>query len=74
MTRHGLTLMMEFAVMLPLATLGLQLAKRKTLVGGRWVGPKERPAAFWLWLAFDFAVLVVGWRLLELADGGRLWP
>jgi hypothetical protein len=73
MTRHGVTIMVEFAVLWPLATLVFELAKRKTLVGGRFVGWREQPWAFWLWLAFDMAVLVLVWRLLEWIGGGRLW-
>jgi len=73
MTRHGVTIMVEFAVLWPLATLIFQLARRKALVGGRFVGWRERPAAFWLWLAFDVAALVLAWRLLEWIGGGRLW-
>jgi hypothetical protein len=72
-TRHGVTLMVEFAVLWPLATLGFELAKRKALVGGRFVSLRERPAAFWLWLMFDAAVLVLVWRLLEWVGRGRLW-
>lgn len=74
MTRQGVTLMVEFAVLWPLATLAFQLAKRKVLVGGRFVSLRERPASFWLWLAFDVLVLVVAWRLLEWISRGKLWP
>jgi hypothetical protein len=73
MTRHGITIMVEFAVLWPLATLAFQLARRKALVGGRFVGWRERPRAFWLWLMFDVAVLVLVWRLLEWVGRGRLW-
>jgi hypothetical protein len=65
--------MVEFVVLLPLATLAFQIAKRKALVGGRLVGWRERPAAFWLWLAFDLLMVVLAWRLLEWVARGRLW-
>ena len=74
MTRHGITIMVEFVVLLPLATLAFQIVKRKALVGGRLVGWRERPAAFWLWLAFDLLMVVLAWRLLEWVARGRLWP
>ena len=53
MTRNGLMIMAEVALLWPLATLVFQAAKRKALVGGRLVGLRERPAAFWLWLGRD---------------------
>ena len=74
MTRHGITVMMEVVLLLPLATLSFQLAKRKTLVGGRLVGWRERPGAVWLWLAFDLFVALLAWRLIEWIERGRFWP
>ena len=74
MTRHGITLMVELALAWPLATLVLELAKRKAVVGGRLIGLRERPRAALAWLAVDVAVLVLVWRLLEWVGRGRLWP
>ena len=74
MTRNGLMIMAEVALLWPLAALVFQAAKRKALVGGRLVGWRERPAAFWLWLASDVVVLAIAWRVFEWVGRGRLWP
>jgi len=51
----------------------LEIGHRKTLVAGRFIGPRERPLSFWLWLAFDILAVWFAAHLV-LAYGGSLWP
>jgi len=73
MTLHFLRIALETVFALVVVVLVLEVATRKTIVAGRFVGPKERPLSFWLWLAFDvLAVWFVARLVLDF--GGSLWP
>ena len=73
MTLHFLRTALQVLFALAAAVLVLQIAKRKVIVAGRFVSPKERPLSFWLWLAFDvLAVWFVARLVIEF--GGSLWP
>ncbi|HEY7808692.1 MAG TPA: hypothetical protein VIC34_15970 [Croceibacterium sp.] len=73
MTVHFLRMLLEGVFALTVGVLLLEIGKRKTLVAGRFVGRRDRPLIFWLWLAFD--VLAVWYAAhLVLEFGGSLWP
>jgi hypothetical protein len=73
MTLHFIRLLFEGLFALAVGVLLLEIGKRKTIVAGRFIGPKDRPAWFWFWLTFD--VLAVWFAAhLVLEFGGRLWP
>ena len=73
MTVHFLRMALEALFAMMVLLLVVEIAKRKTMVAGRFVGPKERPVWFWFWLAFDvMAVWYAAHLVLEL--GGSLWP
>jgi hypothetical protein len=73
MTLHFLRIALEVVFALVVAVLVLELATRKTIVAGRFVGRKDRPLGFWLWLAFDVLAVWLAAHLV-LAFGGSLWP
>jgi hypothetical protein len=73
MTLHFLRMLLEGVFALAVGVLLLEVGKRKTIVAGRFVGPRDRPLTFWLWLAFDvLAVWLAAHLVLEF--GGSLWP
>jgi hypothetical protein len=73
MTVHFLRMLFEGLFALAVGVLLLEIGKRKTIVAGRFVGPRDRPLSFWLWLAFD--VLAVWFAAhLVLEFGGSLRP
>jgi hypothetical protein len=73
MTVHFLRMLFEGLFALAVGVLLLEIGKRKTIVAGRFIGRKDRPLSFWLWLAFD--VLAVWFAAhLVLEFGGSLWP
>ncbi len=73
MTLHVLRMLLEGVFALAVGVLLLEIGKRKTLVAGRFVGPRDRPLIFWFWLVFD--VLAVWFAAhLVLEFGGSLWP
>ena len=53
MTIHFIRMIFEGVFALTVCVLLLEIGHRKTLVAGRFIGPRERPLSFWLWLAFD---------------------
>lgn len=73
MTPQVLKMLLEGLFALAVGVLLLEIGKRKTLIAGRFVGPRDRPLSFWLWLAFD--VLAVWYAAhLVLEFRGTLWP
>jgi hypothetical protein len=73
MTIHFIRMIFEGLFALTVCVLLLEIGHRKTLVAGRFIGPRDRPLSFWLWLAFDILAVWFAAHLV-LAYGGSLWP